>query len=540
MENQFRVAMLRYKLKNYKRTVIYGAGYFAKLLISEMSEHGLAIDYCVVSSKNNSQDEIEGVPMYEFSECIEDIRNGDVIVIVAVTEKYEDEIVNILIENDINNYLLATDHVKKFIMNKYMNKSNIDILDIVTDWYVDNHKLKIDEFDNIRKRLEVIECEYEQYKNKDKIVFLIANISPRIIKMAEALDKEGYKIYAIYYPNVIMKNMINYKIIDLCEKKLFCSNVEELLYNLIISKAMIIHLFSDIGNSDISHFLIRHKKLFPKIVFEQYDIANDMYSNSLFSTINDKRKDEKYCLENADGICSRGFELDYLINSKKIRIKGKNIIFFDYCNDEIVSKNKDNDESLSICYAGGIATEQQYPGAPYACFLMLAKKCEENRCHFHVYPSIMDKNGFKDYIELDKKSKYFHFHNPIPYNELKQELSQYDYGVHPIRENFLNNEAIGYVTKNKMIYSVTNHIFDYLDAGLPIIAASPVEFIKYFEDEGVLINWTIDEYDFELLKLKRDEMKQEVIEVHEKLSIKNHINELLEFYDSVVKEKDYN
>ena len=84
-----------------------------------------------------------------------------------------------------------------------------------------------------------------------------------------------------------------------------------------------------------------------------------------------------------------------------------------------------------------------------------------------------------------------------------------------------------------MIYGVTNHFFDNLDAGIPTIAAAPILFAKFFEEKEVLIPWTIEEYDFDELRNRKKEYTQRVMKVQMELQIKRHIYKLEEFYDSL-------
>ena len=48
----------------------------------------------------------------------------------------------------------------------------------------------------------------------------------------------------------------------------------------------------------------------------------------------------------------------------------------------------------------------------------LAKKCNENRCHLHVYPAPSCwknpkyKEKYSEYFELDRNYEYFHLHEP--------------------------------------------------------------------------------------------------------------------------------
>lgn len=104
----------------------------------------------------------------------------------------------------------------------------------------------------------------------------------------------------------------------------------------------------------------------------------------------------------------------------------------DYADQALTCVKKDDD--LSICYAGGIITEEEAPGNPISCFLDLAAKCEEDKCHFHIYPSIWEeKIGI--YIQYEKQHEYFHIHKPVEHSKLYEELGQYDYGICPVKKN---------------------------------------------------------------------------------------------------------
>ena len=111
-------------------------------------------------------------------------------------------------------------------------------------------------------------------------------------------------------------------------------------------------------------------------------------------------------------------------------------------------------------------------------------------------------------------------------------MSQYDYGIFPIKKGFLKHERDGYYFSRILIYTCINKYFDYLDAGLPIIGSAPVNLTRYFEDKGICLRWSIEKIDFKWLKAHRNELKQKVVSVREKLQIKNHIDELIQFYSS--------
>lgn len=524
------MAELKEQIKLYRKIVIYGAGYIAHILNRELEKNKIYPLFCIVSSKNQDEDKMDNLSIFQFDDCLVNLKKKDLLILVAVTEKHEDEIKEVLLKNDINNFLLITNYIRN--ENWESEKKDVskeECINRISEWYCNSHFLTF-------KDIELAKNDIKQAMKKglysEKIIFAISRPSPRVVKIASALINRGYDIELLFYGYIneceslrkmLVKNNHNYH---------DCNTIEELMYYIIISKARIVHFFTDVSYTFYAKLIIKYKDFFPKIVFDQYDIMNEMYYSANISI--EKFEDEKYCLRYADGICCRGYEIEYLKTCAEYKLCNKDIIFFDYCRDDFspIKKNK-KDNDLSICYAGGVATEREWPQAPYACFLEFASMCENNKCHFHVYPSTWDEERFKDYIELDRHSYYFHFHKPVPYELLARELSQYDYGIHPIKKGYLKEKLPGYTTNKKSIYSVANHFYDYLDAGLPIIAASPVMFSKYFEKEGVLLRRTIEDLDFEELRQSCNKMKEKVLKVRKKLSIGEKIEDLITFYDSL-------
>lgn len=531
MENRIRVTRLREAIKDYDSIIIYGAGQMAKAIYKELIKNNFFPLFCVVSNKEKNNDTFENIPLHAITDCISEMRRDGVVTFIAVTELYEKEIEEVLRQHNIHNYIFMTEYI--YAKSFCQMETEEEYLDKIAEWHVEKHNLEVKDIELTKRKLKDLiqgKCE------KDKIVFVVAWIAPRVVKIANALCKNGYVIEVLFCPDIWNRKTLKNKLINICDTCTDCHSLEELMYCIMESKAKVVHIFSDICHSHIGYILIKKKRMFGKVIFDQYDIADGMYVDTYASK--ETYFYERYCIENADGLCCRGYEQKYLVNKKDYKIKGKTIKFFDYCwavteNTNYYEELYNKEKPLTLCYAGGIATEKEWPEAPYACFLEFASTCEKNKCHFHVYPSDWDEVRFKEYIELDNISEYFHFHKPVEYEKLSSELSQYDYGVHLIKKGFLEKEIVGYNTRNKLIYGVTNHFYDYIDAEIPIIAAAPLMFVDFFEKEEVLINWTVEEFNFELLIQMRDKLHKKVVEVKKKLQIDRHIGELTELYNSI-------
>lgn len=525
-KNEIRLHNFCEHISKYDNYVLYGAGYIAEKVLNILIREFYKPLFIVVTNPDKKINNLYNIPIYNFSSKISELQKDNVLTIIAATDLCENEIANTLSENDIKNYIFASQYFwdsmnEKIFWNLYWNKEFDWYMSSIKEWYFNQFNRCLD-VSNLNEKLE---------KN-NRIIFVIISFSPRVIKILKTIKAFNRNVIIFLdakkkgetwnnYCNILKEENI---------EPIFFSCIEELLFLLLKNKGKVLHIFSNPWEPYVSYILVKMQAYIGNIVFENYDIANGFYT--IF-----KKRDlelEQYCLENAKGICYREFSLEYLTNVLQFKIRGKTFRFFDYCSDEdICYINDKKDKELSICYAGGLITEDEYPDCPFGGFMELAEKCEKSRCHLHIYPAIWNEKLYEKYIKKDKESVYFHFHKTIPYNELINEISQYDYGITPTKEDIWEKECSGYNTKYKYIYAATNKYFDYLDAGLPIIAALPLKFAEFLEKEGVLINWMNRQYDFQYLLDMREILHKNVMEVREKLKIGKQIKNLIEFYDTL-------
>lgn len=522
---EFKVSKLKYELKKYKKVVLYGTGYFSRKMYQEMIQQAINVPYFVVTRK--IEEKWNNIPIYEFKEKQEELSCKDVAIIIAVTEKYENEIEHILLQNTCYNYLKATDYLwNENIYQRYKDKNKEQYLLEIAEWLVDKQNDDYEQIEIVKKELKT------RYKSKErnfkKIVFTVIFASARIRKIAELLKNHGYDISVLDFSHIAADHdtgMIK-GIKKFCTWYHKCESVEDIMYHLLDEDAFVNHIFNA-GDSSAAFTLINMKELFPTVVYEQYDIYNGMY-------IKPFQKEcmlERLCLENADGICNRGYELDYVKNELHFQIKGKVLRFLDYCQKFFEQETVEENE-LSLCYAGGIVSVTVNSKNRFYCFEELAELCKKNHCHLHLYPIIYSDELRNRYTEIEKINPYFHVHQLVEYDQLIEEISCYDYGILPAIGNIDELED-GYCTKNKFIYAATNKYFSYLEAGLPIITVEPRLFLQEITKRGMAIELTIDQYDFVELRCRRREMKQNVLKNRKYFDIENHFESLVNFYKSL-------
>ena len=187
---------------------------------------------------------------------------------------------------------------------------------------------------------------------------------------------------------------------------------------------------------------------------------------------------ERFCLEQADGICSRDLQVQYLKRVLGYRFKGKVLFFPDLTIPETEARRpaiKDGRGEIHVALIGIIGLERFQPYWKDAHVLKIAQALARDRVHFHLYGTApMQWQGYEytyaDYLALARETPYFHLHRPVPLTQLLEELRSYDFGIHVAgpRLHFDYGRHSGH-TRASYDCTVTNRHFDYLQAQLPII-----------------------------------------------------------------------
>ena len=376
------------------------------------------------------------------------------------------------------------------------------------------------------------------------VVLVVTNVNPRVIKMGYGLKSAGWYVVLLYLNDFKFDSTLSFDETHQYNTR-YTALLEALKYTPIA-----FHIFSS-WYFDVAYLFIKCKP--GKIVFDDYDVLAGIVKEEFVKNNYPKQMEkERFCLENCDGLCCRDYETEWAEKKLGYRIKGERILLFDSCfGIEKKERRKENRNSIHVVYCGGMNIEKYTPPERMGtCIgLFLARSFSKQNIHFHLYPPIGEflksdqsslENKFmdiySDYVDFEKRTKYFHLHYPVPYNQLLDELRQYDFGI------LISNQAIDvldndyrYERQNK--YMMPNKIFDYIDAGLVPIVHSNTEFVsavldrynirvdakkEYFEDKG-----------YKLSEFLTPEMKENLETAKKELSISNQIHRLVDFYNRI-------
>lgn len=517
---------MKKELDKNKKVVLYGAGTIGHSTYKTLSTSGYSIVYCVVTNDDAGEYEFEDVKVYPFMQKKNEIiMQGYQLVVASV--RYEMDIIKNIKDNGISEFWTYSHMAWSPDFDKYKKLDSEGYLDIIRTKYLSNP----DQYGKCDAIRDFVDNGIKKKVNNNKILFLLLYSSERAYKIIGALHRKGYTINIIIWTGAIrLTDEMIAQYSGISEQCILSYDIEEIMMHCAATDAKILHIFSHaIADLKIPQTLMHGKSIFPKIVFDEYDLHVEMRNGTTKEIVDA----ELFGLENADGLCSRYSCMEYL-DEKGYEICKNRIYFMDYCFDNIgfASLQKEEQDELDLVYVGASVGYEMYGDMRCAKFLELGELCRKNNTHLHLYLNICSQQMMDIYKAAEKDNPCMHIHPPVPFDELPQEISKYDYGIMSSTGDFLLYGDIMH-TKAAVSYLSANKLFSYLEAGLPIVSAFPVEQAKVFEGEGVLIRKTDEEIDFGELRRKRNGMKKRVVEVREKYKISNQVTRLIEFYDNL-------
>ena len=358
------------------------------------------------------------------------------------------------------------------------------------------------------------------------IVFVIMYFKPRYIKMACALQSMDYRLCFIMEDNEINRGI--QKEIPKGIQIRYFKSAEEALDICRKYTPLVFHIFVE-KEYETAYFLIKNKKEIGKIIYSEYDLFWGYYKNAAKKSAERAVAKERYCFENADGICFRDWGGEFLEKNSDYNIQGKWIMLLDGCAGTQIDRSRKKLHGLHLCYVGSVCVGKQSGIYSHNEELMLLiERCEKEHVHVHIYPNRKNSGIYASYISMSKNMKYFHFHNSLPYSQLIGQISHYDYGIDISLKPY--EEAIETYTKAAYRYDSGNKYFDYLDAELPLIAPCTELLAEEFERRGVCIRENLLTVDFNYLKAEKTKYREAVIQAKADFDMRKNITKLIDLY----------
>jgi len=282
---------------------------------------------------------------------------------------------------------------------------------------------------------------------------------------------------------------------------------------------------------------------FTEVALKEFDkpVIMDLHNGSIMHGIENLPREhyirDKYCFEHINGIIHRGpdSEMSYYMKHG-YNIKCPLLNYFDYCNKNFFVKKEQKKLSAenSEYHLVNIGSGMQSPYIP-----PMLKRIFKQKIHMHIYlvPYSTVWNVYKIYHKMAKIEKYFHLHSAVPFDQVQQEISKYDFGA-IIRPP----EVMDRITPEALKISVRSYRqYNFFEAGLPIIISDRLEyFSKIIQENEIgfsICNNDIDNLFNIIKKHDYDKLRKNVIKFREIFLIDNHIKRVGDFYKSIIENK---
>lgn len=313
------------------------------------------------------------------------------------------------------------------------------------------------------------------------------------------------------------------------------SNVWDLLYELkaFDNQGTIVHFFEPKASTAKSIHSYLYKA---KYLFDFQDVYSTYYGiNPPIRWMKKQVDSEAYVLSHFLNIISNSLEINYASRLHSAKPKNR-LLFLPYCESRFFQNpTRTYSPEFALVYAGGIsgsAHESQQDSA-ITNLLPLATLMEKRKIAFHIFPSPNVGNEIlNEYRKFSATTKYFKLEKSINQEDLSKELASFQFGILPFFEKG------GWKGSAKMKYAISLKLFNFIEAGIPIIVSADIEFqawiirryqlgiVVHSEEEiaSTVENMSVENY-IELLK--------KVKENRELLSLDHQIIRLFQFYSNL-------
>lgn len=536
----FGISSLCETLNQFDKIIIYGTGHYAQAVYPYLVQEGLSKKIlCFTQTEESECKVFDNVPIVNIKEL--NCNKAECVVLIAVSRVYENAIKRVLSEYQYFNFVFLENYVvdRGFNEKKFYDLHTYEeYCETIVDWYLKTHIQKTDR-EMLMQELMIRGTTADDKKDSNLIVMICGHVSIRSNKIIGALKKRGYQIIMLHYfsnghtwciENLQKLNITIYK----------CQYIEEMLYKALQYKPLVYLFEPRWGDCLWAEIMIRNKEYFGKIVLSLYDILNAGYSTQT----QDKLDTEKYSLEHADGIVWKWFVKD-MMEKKGFHFRGKSILFLDYCNDVKESSVRhlgEEPDLLKLCVVVGFGylfcTTRECE-TKYTCLARLDEVLDKigNRddCILHLYVGTMSEQSKELCKQCERKFKNFKFFLNTEQSLLLEKLCDYDYACNLYIKGELppDDLIIDDMTGAIMRCHARNTFFDYLSAGLPMIATMPQKYLDYVKEYDVVVRMDVFDLDIDYLKKNKHYYKEKAKIAGKKLNIDNEIGRLIDFFKYV-------
>jgi len=305
------------------------------------------------------------------------------------------------------------------------------------------------------------------------------------------------------------------------------------------------HLFALAGDPSAAAML--SARIGPTI-FDTTDLLETTYLGNAQKTEQARALIEmqKAGLRDADGYCARDLQFNYAERTLGYTLGGRPMFFPEYCwgvaKEPDAAAYQDKTRTIRCVQAGNFGGEKLGGGG--WGYLKIAERFIAERIRLDIYPNWIYygrgeeefKRIFADYFDLARTTQYFELHRPLQADELSDRLAHFDFGINIIWAEVAGLPSTSF---NRAFhpYCMSARIFDYLDAGLPVVLSKSHRLVhcllrRYgagIEADQEFINNIARK----LRPMATLEAKRRAVAASRSLAVERHVHRLEKFYYQV-------
>ncbi len=368
-------------------------------------------------------------------------------------------------------------------------------------------------------------------RGRRQIVFISDHPWSREVKIASALKDCGWDTILLHRHALAKESTARF-----AAARRYASP-EEALALAHAYRPALFHVFSN-WDFEVAAAIIRKKP--GKVIFDDYDVMTGMVNVDLVRRGQPGQLElELFCLKNADGLCCRSLETQYVFRRLNTVQTARRIYFPDYMWGALLPGNpvavhgSRKDRTLVYC---GSYPDLDPRNTSNNWISTMAAVLRPGGYTLHLYPTASCDPDYQRHFS--ESNLVFHRHRD-PVN-LIHEMARYTAGLQVPNRMYRMTMRYG---PEKRRYSTSCKIFDYLDAGLPVC----------IEDQRFQA-WILNRYDAavhleqallntpdikgadDILNAKKNRIHSRLPEISRKLAVGGQIHRLIRFYEKITRE----
>ncbi len=285
---------------------------------------------------------------------------------------------------------------------------------------------------------------------------------------------------------------------------------------------LIYHIFAN-WNYNTAYSLIKNSSKSNITVFDDYDVlAGMVFKKYTDLKYPDQVKKEKYCLENANGLCCRSIESQFAKRYLGYKYKGKRIFFPEYPWTYSPNEKKSLQKPKTIVYVGGYNSSIK----------IIAEALDKIGWSIDIFPARILKKDASVY------PKNVHIQKSLSHKDLIEALKRYSIAIQ-FPGMIISGMKKTY-TSHKFYYSAAGKIFDYMEAGLHVIMT-----------DGIHQKWILKRYGYAIDVDENNPIEnivEKLTDVNEKelvdsrtnithLTVNSQTKRLVKFYGNLIQHR---